>query len=87
MGSVFSALQQRWALCPGGIMYTNRSGLWEAASATQWLKQCEDSNVKVLQRFECNSVLGHLRPADVDEFAIAMLKMTLSEEMIAAWID
>ena len=39
LSPVFSALQQRRSACPGGIMYTNRSGFWNTASATEWEKQ------------------------------------------------
>jgi hypothetical protein len=73
---VYAALQQRWAICPGSIMYTNRSGPWDAASATEWEKLCSEKNVALLRRFECVSLLDEAEIGDMDEFGMAMLDMT-----------
>jgi hypothetical protein len=85
--STYSALQQRWALCPGGIMYTKRSGLWNARSATEWEKQCLERDVAVLQRFECTKFFDEAKPADIDEFGIAMLDMYFDSELLERWRD
>ena len=82
--SIYSALQRRWAICPGGIMYTNRSGLWNAASATEWNKQCSEGNV-ALQRFECTRVFDETVPADIDEFGTAILEVSFNEELLETW--
>ncbi|RYP55734.1 hypothetical protein DL771_012475 [Monosporascus sp. 5C6A] len=87
LSSVFSALQQRWSTCPGSIMYTNRSGLWNAASATEWEKQCFGRNVAFLQRFECATLFDSVEPADIDEFGTAMLDMTFDGELLKKWRD
>jgi hypothetical protein len=84
---IYCALQKRWSTCPGGIMYTNRSGLWDAASATEWEKQCLGRNVAFLQRFECSRLLDEAEPADIDEFGTAMLDMTFNEELLEKWRD
>jgi hypothetical protein len=84
LSSVF-ALQQRWAPCPGGVMYTNRSGLWNAASATEWEKQCLGRNVAFFQRFECTKLFDDTKPADIDEFGTAMLEMTCHRELLEIW--
>jgi hypothetical protein len=84
---IFTALQQRWSVCPGGIMYTNRSGLWNATSATEWEKQCLRRNVGFLQRFECATLLDDSEPADIDEFGTAMLDMTFNGELLEKWRD
>ncbi|CAG5188837.1 uncharacterized protein ALTATR162_LOCUS12042 [Alternaria atra] len=85
LSPVFSALQQRWAACPGGVMYTNRSGLWNASSAAEWERQCLEKNVAFLQRFECARLFHYARPADVDKFGVAMLEMTFSEDLLENW--
>jgi hypothetical protein len=77
MGSIFSALQQRWAECPGGIMFTKRSGLWDTASAADWERQCAQKNIVLLQRFECAREFNGLGSDIIDEFSIAMLEITL----------
>jgi hypothetical protein len=85
LSPIFSALQQRWSVCPGGVMYTNRSGLWNAASATEWEKQCLGRNVAFLQRFECAKLFDDAEPADIDEFGAAMLDMTFNGELLEKW--
>ncbi|MCJ1439434.1 hypothetical protein MMC27_008828 [Xylographa pallens] len=87
LSSVFLALQQCWSACPGGVMYTNRSGLWDAASATEWEKQCLERNVAFLQRFECARLFDEAEPADIDEFGTAMLDMTFNGELLEKWRD
>ncbi|KAK4690466.1 hypothetical protein P7C71_g6332, partial [Lecanoromycetidae sp. Uapishka_2] len=87
LSPIFFALQQRWSACPGGIMYTNRSGLWNAASATEWEKQCLEGNVAFLQRFECARLFDDAEPADIDEFGTAMLEITFNGELFAKWRD
>ncbi|KAN0090010.1 hypothetical protein V8E51_018589 [Hyaloscypha variabilis] len=87
LSPVFSTLQQRWAVCPGSVMYTNHSCLWNAASATEWEKQCLGSNLAFLQRFECDRLLDDAEPADIDEFGMAMLDMTFSRESLEKWRD
>lgn len=87
ISAVFKALQRRWSTCPGGVMYTNRSGLWNAASATEWEKQCLEKNVAFLQRFECASLLDDAEPSEIDEFGTAMLDMTFDGELLEQWRD
>lgn len=87
LSPVFFALQQRLSACPGGAMYTNRSGLWNAASATDWEKQCLGRNVAFLQRFECSRLFDDADPVDIDEFGTAMLDMTFDGELLEKWRD
>jgi hypothetical protein len=82
---VFSALQQRWSSCPGGVMYTNRSGIWNAASATEWEKQCSRRDVAFLHRFECFKLFDNMEPADFDEFGTAMLGLSVNREVLEEW--
>jgi len=85
LSPVFTALQQGWSACPGGVMYTNRRGLWSATSATEWERQCLVRNVAFLQRFECATLFDDAVPADIDEFGTAMLDMTFSGELLEKW--
>jgi hypothetical protein len=87
LSSVFYGLQQRWSTCPGSIMYTNRNGLWNATSATEWERQCLAKSVAFLQRYEYAKLLEHTEPADIDEFGAAMLDMTLKKELLETWRD
>lgn len=83
--SIFLTLQQRWKACPGGVMYTNRVGLWDAASAAEWEKQCLGRDVAFLQRFHCGMLFTDVEPADVDEFGIAIVDMTFNSELVERW--
>ncbi|RDW61212.1 uncharacterized protein DSM5745_10710 [Aspergillus mulundensis] len=83
LSRVFAALQQRWATCPGSIMYTNRAGLWDAESALEW-EECVGLGGMALQRFECASLLG-MGPGGVDEFGMAMLGMAVRGEVLEGW--
>lgn len=85
MSCVFSALQQRWSACPGGIMFTTRSGLWEATTAASWQRQCLDKDPAFLQRFESATLFSTAKLEDVDEFGIAMLDMTFGREAVEQW--
>jgi len=87
MSPIFFALQQCWSACPGGIMYTNHSGLWNATSATEWEKQCSERNVAFLQRFDCATLFDNAEPADVDEFGMAILHMTFDKELLENWMN
>ncbi|KAK5064438.1 hypothetical protein LTR84_000271 [Exophiala bonariae] len=85
LSSIFSALQRGWGTCPGGIMYTHRSGLWNAASATEWEKHCSGKQVEFLHRFGSTKLFDDAEPADVDEFGTAMLDMTFNGELLERW--
>lgn len=87
LSPVYSALQKRWTVCPGSIMYTNRNGLWSAVSATEWEKRCSGRDVAFLQRFDCDDLLDSARPADIDEFGLAIMDMTFHWEVLEKWRD
>jgi hypothetical protein len=46
-----------------------------------------EKNVAFLQRFECARLFHYAKPADVDEFGIAMLEMTFSGDSLENWRD
>ncbi|KAH7083437.1 RNA polymerase 2 mediator complex component [Paraphoma chrysanthemicola] len=83
--SIYSALQQRWSVCPGSIMYSNRKGMWSAESSTDWDRLCSKSGAVSLQRFECSRLPYDADPDDIDEFGDAMLNMTVHEELLEKW--
>jgi hypothetical protein len=85
LASVYLALQQRWSICPGFIMYTNRNGLWDAGTATEWEKQCLKKNVQFFQRFNCAKLFTELKPTDIDDFGTAMLDMTFNKDLLEVW--
>ena len=69
-------------------MYTNRNGLWDAVSATEWEKRCLGSgNPAFLQRFNCSRLFNDAQPADIDEFGTVLMDMTFDEELLEKWRD
>ncbi|KAL6152166.1 hypothetical protein ACJQWK_04896 [Exserohilum turcicum] len=82
---IYTALQQGWAKCPGGIKFTNRSGLWGATSAVEWEKQCREKGAGFLHRSECDWFLDNATPGDVDEFGIAVMDMTFRSDLLQRW--
>lgn len=82
---IYFALQSGWSACPGGVMYTNRIGLWNASSAAEWDACCLDQNVGFLQRFDCARLFADSKPEEFDEFATAMLDMTFNSELLQTW--
>lgn len=85
LSSIFSALQKGWGTCPGGIMHTNRIGLWNAASATEWEKQCTGKSAVSLHLFGCPKLFDDTEPTDIDEFGTAMLDMTFNKDLLDSW--
>jgi hypothetical protein len=83
--AVYFTLQQRWTVCAGGIMFTNRQGVWEADSAVTWEKLCSEKNVGFMQRFEAEKLFNEAFPADVDEFGKTMLEITFGRERMERW--
>jgi hypothetical protein len=87
LSPIFSALQQRWAVCPGDIRFTNGSRLWKAASATEWEKHCLEGKVAFLQRSEGARLFEDTEPADIDEFSAAMMNLTFDGDVLEKWRD
>ena len=82
---IYTALQQQWAACAGGIMYSNRAGLWEAATAAAWERSCKAKGARRLQPFQCQHLFEEADPADIDEFGMTMLDITFDAEVIERW--
>lgn len=84
---IFATLQQRRLTCPGSIMYTNRAGLWNAASAFDWDRRCSEGGVAFLQRQECGKLFDNAEPADIDEFGTAILNLSCHIDLLQQWRD
>ena len=82
---IFSALQSGWAACPGGVMYTDRKGLWNAVNATEWERLCLKPNVASLRHFACGRLFEATDPMEIDEFGTTMLDMTFDGDLLEKW--
>ncbi|KAF2813914.1 uncharacterized protein BDZ99DRAFT_379935 [Mytilinidion resinicola] len=83
--AVFHALQQGWTLCPGGIMFTNSQGVWQAETASAWQKLCSQGDVMFMQRFDAERLFSDASPSDVDEFGKRMLEITFGLKKVESW--
>jgi hypothetical protein len=83
--AVYYTLQQRWTVCAGGIMFTNRQGVWQADSAVEWERLCSQKNVRFMQRFQADKLFDEAFPAEVDEFGKTMLEFTFGPERMKQW--
>ncbi|KAF2500621.1 hypothetical protein BU16DRAFT_253623 [Lophium mytilinum] len=85
MYAVYHALQQGWTLCPGGIMFTNSQGVWQAETASAWEKICLEGVVMFMQRFEAERLFSEASPSDVDEFGKRMMEITFGIKKVESW--
>ncbi|KAH8194518.1 hypothetical protein TruAng_011317 [Truncatella angustata] len=78
-------MQQGWALCPGGMMFTNGKGLWNAGSADEWHRLYSLGDARFLQRFDAERLFTEAKSADIDEFGKVMLEITFGTEKMENW--
>jgi hypothetical protein len=83
--SVYFMMHQDWVLCPGGVMFTNGQGIWDAKSASGWEKLWSKGNANFIQRFEAERLFIETRPADIDEFGKFMLEITFGSDKMKQW--
>lgn len=85
LNPIYTALQQRWVVCPGSIMFTNSSGLWDVKSAFEWEAQCSKDDVRFTHRFEGLKFFDDAKPKDIDEFGTTIMDMTFNEDLLSEW--
>ena len=85
MQSVYDALRQGWAACPGGLAFTAQRGLWEAASGYEWAAACALGPWAMPQSLESWRILERGAPAEADEFAVAVLEISFGVESVERW--
>lgn len=87
METCYLLLQQGWAYCPGGTMFTTRRGVWEAESALKWKRLCEEKNVRLVKRWDMERFFAEESPEDVDEFAMMLLASSYGQENMETWSE
>lgn len=83
--AVYLLIQQGWAYCPGGTMFTTREGVWEADTAFAWEKICSEVDVQLVKRFDIERHFTEASPADINEFGKMMLESTFGTERMGRW--
>jgi hypothetical protein len=90
ISSVYNGMEDEIVACPGGIMITCGSSLWEAPNAATWTRLRTGDFSHFMQRWAMKCLLEDACPADVDEFGKLILHMTFGrsrrEEWEAKWL-
>ncbi|KAK0719147.1 hypothetical protein B0H67DRAFT_642530 [Lasiosphaeris hirsuta] len=71
--------------CAGGLMFTTRSGVWDAASAWEWMGVCAAGDVGFMEAGQTQRLLWERRPEEVDCFGRFMLEATYGAESMVKW--
>lgn len=84
--TIYLTLQVLWAPCPGGLPFTTRKGVFEAASAFAWAARCEGhrQGTDFARRHE-NRLFEDCRPEDIDEFTTRLLEINYGIERMERW--
>ncbi|KAK7751730.1 hypothetical protein SLS62_006391 [Diatrype stigma] len=84
--STYMHMKQGWAECPGRITFTMRRGLWDMPSAYAWSRVLRDARRRLLLLpSREQSFFADVPPADVDDFAHAILSIEYGLEKIERW--
>ncbi|KAK3364697.1 hypothetical protein B0T25DRAFT_71257 [Lasiosphaeria hispida] len=71
--------------CAGGLMFTTRSGVWDAVSAWEWMGVCAAGDVGFMEAGQTQRLLWERRPEEVDCFGRFMLEATFGAESMVKW--
>ncbi|EED13936.1 hypothetical protein TSTA_101720 [Talaromyces stipitatus ATCC 10500] len=77
-------------VCPGGVMFTTRAGLWQADSAYEWWAKCREKDVLFCPSLESGRYLlrpGVASPEDIDDFGRFVLQIIEGEERVNKWLS
>ncbi|CAK7221574.1 hypothetical protein SBRCBS47491_004571 [Sporothrix bragantina] len=88
--AIYSMLQRGWHPCPGGVMFTTRQGVWDAASPLAWEDVCFSAGktpeaVGFVRRFEAHRLFHDSTPDQVDEFTQLIMETTYGVERMQKW--
>ncbi|KAL6809821.1 hypothetical protein V8C40DRAFT_153033 [Trichoderma camerunense] len=83
--ALYLTLQQGWAFCPGGMMFTTRRGVWEAKTAFAWERLCLETDIGFIQRFETEKLFTEASPLEIDDFGKMILESTYGTERMERW--
>ncbi|KAK4060791.1 uncharacterized protein Triagg1_10634 [Trichoderma aggressivum f. europaeum] len=83
--ALYLTLQQGWAFCPGGMMFTTRHGVWEAKTALAWEMLCLETDIGFIQRFETEKLFTEANPLEIDDFGKMILESTYGTERMERW--
>lgn len=89
MQCIYRLLSYGFTVCPGGLMFTTRAGLWQAESAYEWWAKCREKDVLFCPSLESGKHLlkpGVTNPDDIDDFGRFVLRIIEGEERVNKWL-
>lgn len=89
MQCIYRLLSYGFTVCPGGLMFTTRAGLWQAESAYEWWAKIKEKDVLFCPSLESGKYLlkpGETSPDDVDDFGRFVLRIIEGEERVDKWL-
>ncbi|CRG82980.1 Mediator of RNA polymerase II transcription subunit 12 [Talaromyces islandicus] len=86
---IYGLLRNGISLCPGGLMFTTRAGLWQADSADEWWEMCWQKDVLFCHSLETHTQLvKKARPHEVDDFGRFVMRIiSEKEEVERMWLQ
>jgi hypothetical protein len=84
---IYNVLRGDYSLCPGGLLFTTRAGLWDAPSAQVWWDRTRGQDVLFLYSLETPEQLpARARPEDVDDFGRFVLRIVADRGRMESWM-
>jgi hypothetical protein len=83
--SVYLTLKQGWANCPGGVMFTAQTELWDAPSACRWAKACREYNHFFLHSLQADKLFTEARANEIGDFGRLILVVTYGLGRVENW--
>jgi hypothetical protein len=83
--SVYLTLKQGWANCPGGVVFTAQTKLWDALSACRWAVACREHNHFFLQSLHADKLFTEARAGEIGDFGRLILVVTYGLERVEKW--
>ncbi|KAK4163991.1 hypothetical protein QBC43DRAFT_378951 [Cladorrhinum sp. PSN259] len=92
MLAVYQTMKDSWSICPGGLMFCARQGLWDAPSGVEWCRVLKESAKKnkewvLMQSLQSWKLLKQARPDEVDGFARGVMDISLGIERVERWLE
>jgi hypothetical protein len=75
-----------WSECPGRVLFTMRSGLWDAPSELVWEKTSREHGPLFVSVVDNEMLLAEIRSDEVDAFGHAILAIELGLERMERWV-
>ncbi|KAI1811463.1 hypothetical protein GGS20DRAFT_562761 [Poronia punctata] len=82
----YQFLKREWSECPGRLPTTMRKTLWDARSASSFLREGTGTDPLLVSMGRLDTVLGHTLPAEVDDFNVAALAL-YGMERVERWLE